>query len=267
MYIYIYVKLNVYVYIYIVWLTKYYFICGLLYAHAMGSATRSLGTTWLPPIFIQVCSKLLGSTSECPKTYFAINISASSSKFHIQRLVFLFLASLLLCCWIYHQLKCSHTWKTYICWIGHEVVPHWPTGMQVTSVDVVDGMRCQVDWAPPNHHKPSRCFWVLRTDGSQDGVLDGLGSMVIPSNCFAVTGSFTSGLFFRGFFGFLCMIWPPLTTVPFVPVWPVASNLPNVLYNCAKGPIVKCIGVVFLQEFAIVQLIFLDMPLLYDKSG
>ncbi|CAL1170949.1 unnamed protein product [Cladocopium goreaui] len=26
----------------------------------------------------------------------------------------------------------------------------------------------KVDWAPPNHHKPSRCFWVLRTDGSQE---------------------------------------------------------------------------------------------------
>eukprot|EP00435_Cladocopium_sp_Y103_P068170 s58_g31.t1 len=26
----------------------------------------------------------------------------------------------------------------------------------------------KVDWAPPNHATPSRCFWVLRTDGSQE---------------------------------------------------------------------------------------------------
>ena len=30
---------------------RYEFICGLLYAHAMGSDTRSLRTTWLPSIF------------------------------------------------------------------------------------------------------------------------------------------------------------------------------------------------------------------------
>ena len=148
------------------------------------------------------------------------------------------------------------------------VVPHWPTGMHLGVTVDVDGMRCQVDWAPPNHHKPSRCFWVLRTDVSQDGVLDGLGSMVVPSNCLEGWPGVSLRDGFSGvFFGFLCMIWPPLTTVPFVPVWPVASNLPNVLYNLAKGPIVKCIGVVFLQEFAIVQLIFFDMPLIYDKSG
>ena len=50
-----------------------------------------------------------------------------------------FLASLLVCCWIYHQLKCSQTWKTYISWIGHEVVPHWPTGMHLGVTVDVDG--------------------------------------------------------------------------------------------------------------------------------
>lgn len=172
-----------------------------------------------------------------------------------------FLASLLLCCWIYHQLKCSQTWKTYISWIGHEVVPHWPTGMHLGVTVDVDGFAVP-GWLGPA--QPSQTQSLLL--GSADRWLsgrrlgrDGLGSMVIPSNCFAVTGSFTSGGFFRG------VVWVSMhdmTAVLFVPVWPVASNLLNVLYNLLKGPIVKCIGcigpigVVFLQEFAIVQLIF-----------
>ena len=179
-----------------------------------------------------------------------------------------FLASLLVCCWIYHQLKCSQTWKTYICLIGHEVVPccspltHW----DAPRSDCGCGWHAVPGWLGPA--QPSQTQSLLL--GFADRWLSGrrLGRFGIHGGplqlSWRVTRSFTSGWFFRGV---LWVSMHDMTTVPFVPVWPVASNLLNVLYNLAKGPIVKCIGVVFLQEFAIVQLIFFDMPLIYDKSG
>ena len=147
--------------------------------------------------FIQICSKLLGSTVPQNNAYFA-----SSSKCHIQRRVFLFLASLLVCCWIYHQSKCSQTWKTYICSIGHEVVPccspltHW----DAPRSDCGCGWHAVPGWLGPA--QPSQTQSLLL--GFADRCLSGrrLGRFGIHGGplqlSWRVTRSFTSGWFFRG---------------------------------------------------------------------